>query len=218
MAYYQPDSKFPVGTRVEVTRNMHRYAENLVGLVGTVDSPGAGSIGVVFDEIRNPRSAYGRFYIETAYLKVVGDNTNNTNNTNNKMEEKTMHKITNYLNVVKIQDINGGRAYSEKFANFDPNLQAGDLCVIMLCDRTCLAKVDSISESTGEELYNEVISKVDTTDYDARVEAREKAAELKSKMEARAKQLQDIALYQMLAKDDPDMAALLQEYQDIPKM
>jgi tRNA A37 N6-isopentenylltransferase MiaA len=47
---------------------------------------------------------------------------------------------------------------------------------------------------------------------------RAKAVELKAKMEARAKQLQDIALYQMLAKDDPDMAELLKEYQDIPKV
>lgn len=212
MSYYPHNSKLPVGTRVEVTRNMHRYAQNLVGLVGTVDWPGNGTIGIVFDEVTNTRSAYGRFYIEPAYLKVVGDNTNN------KMEEKTMHKITNYLNVVKIRDIYGGRAHPEEFANFEPELQAGDLCVIMLNERLCLAKVDSVSEPTGAELYNEVVSKVFTADYDIRVEARAKAAELKGKMEARAKQLQDIALYQMLAKDDPDMAALLREYQEIPKM
>lgn len=45
---------------------------------------------------------------------------------------------------------------------------------------------------------------------------RNKAAELKAKMEARAKQLQDIALYKMLAENDPDMAELLNEYQAIP--
>ena len=96
MSYHHPNPKFPVGARVTVTRNMHRYAENLVGLVGTVDDICIGTVPVVFDEITNPRSGYGRFYINAECLKVVDDDINN------KMEDKTMHKITNYFNVVKM--------------------------------------------------------------------------------------------------------------------
>ena len=68
------------------------------------------------------------------------------------------------------------------------------------------------------DIDREVVAKVDMRPYDYRVATRAKAAELKTKMQERAKKLQDIALYQMLAKDDADMLALLQEYQALPEM
>lgn len=64
-------------------------------------------------------------------------------------------------------------------------------------------------------LEREIVSIVDTAEYDARVAQRKLAADLKAKMQERAKKLQDVALYQMLAKDDPEMAALLSEYQNL---
>ena len=53
---------------------------------------------------------------------------------------------------------------------------------------------------------------MDVSEYDSRVQRRKQAAELKAKMQARAKQLQDLVLYQTLAKEDPEMAQLLQEF------
>jgi hypothetical protein len=56
------------------------------------------------------------------------------------------------------------------------------------------------------------------TAFDYRVSVRKQAAELKAKMQERAKQLQDIALYQMLAKEDSEMMELLGQFQSLPKI
>ena len=79
-----------------------------------------------------------------------------------------------------------------------------------------LATVIEIVDRNDIETQREVVAKVYTGGYDSRVALRAKVAELKAKMQERAKKLQDVALYQMLAKEDTEMAALLQEYQSLP--
>lgn len=138
---------------------------------------------------------------------------------NENMEEKNMNEITNYLNLARVSYVNESDKCWYQYANFEPDLEAGDLCVVNTeKDQLKVAKVIEIVDQQDLVMTREVVAKVYTDGYNTRVECRTKAAELKSKMEARAKQLQDIALYQMLAKDDPDMAALLQEYQGLPKV
>lgn len=198
------------GMRVRVACDRPYHGRSLIGCIGTVIDARYGNVPVRLDEVTNTRSSYGYFYFDPKELEEV-----KPNNDDNKKENKNMTKITNYLNVAKVHFVAYNRACTEGIANFDPNLAIGDLCVISDNGHYILAKVVEICESTGEELMAEIVSRVDTTDYDNRVAARKAAADLKAKMEARAKKLQDIALYQMLAKDDPEMAELLKNYQDI---
>lgn len=64
-------------------------------------------------------------------------------------------------------------------------------------------------------LEGEVMTVVDLTNFYNRREASKKMKVLKKQMEERAKKLQDIALFEMLAKDDEDMKALITEYKNI---
>jgi hypothetical protein len=130
------------------------------------------------------------------------------------MEENTMtvnnNTITNYLNVAKVVKADGRTYYH---ANYILDLMPGDLCVVVSGNRDMsVAEVAEIICENSEPMTREIVCRVDSSDYDFRVETRKKAAELKVKMEERAKKLQDIALYQTLAKDDPEMAALLAEF------
>ena len=221
---WQYSATFGVGARVKVIRQRKYTEYKLLNLIGTVRSDSGTNVSVVLDNVTNPRSKYGCFYFKAVDLVEANDETNI-------MEEKNMSKniaITNYLNVAKISPIGNPNA-TYKYANFYPDLTAGDLCVVTgLTDireamastlrGMTVAKVIEIIDANDIEVSGEVVTKVDTDSYNERVKCRIRAAELKDKMEARAKQLQDIALYQMLAKDDPDMAALLKEYQGIYKV
>lgn len=212
-SYLDHTPAFGVGTRVTVLRQTKYPTEILRGLTGIVKNDSGSTVGVLFDGLRNSRSMYGLFYFKPSDLIAV------ENNNNEIMEEKNMEKITNYLNIAKVQPehIPGDRVY--QCANFDPGLWVGDLCIVTTDDGAfAVAKVVEVVDKNDAKMSREVVAKVNMVDYNTRIEARAKAAELKAKMEARAKQLQDIALYQMLAKDDPEMAALLQEYQGIPNM
>lgn len=210
---YKPN--FGIGSRVKVVRQPNKYRiEKLVGLIGTVRTDSGSNVSVGFKEVRNHRSGYGCFYFRPSDLVAVDENGNEI-----KKENENMPKITNYLNAVKIQFIGDSSPCNCVYANFDPGIQPGNLCVVKPAhhDMT-LARVVKILDDKPVELQREVVAKVWTDEYDNRVAMRAKAAEIKAKMEARAKQLQDIALYQMLAKEDLEMADMLNEYQSLPKV
>lgn len=213
MAYEPFKTNFGIGARVKVIRQRKYPSEKLLGLIGTVRTDSGSNVSVIFDTITNVRSSYGCFYFKPNELVEVDENNNEI------VEEKTMSKITNYLNNVTIKFIGDSVPCSYVYANYDSDIKVGDLCVVKPANHTMnLARVVAINDCNDFELQREVVAKVYTEDYDRRVEMRAKAAELKNKMEARAKQLQDVALYQMLAKDDPEMAALLSEFQGLPKV
>ena len=210
-------SLFKVGDRVRVIKQRKYPSEKLLGLVGTVRSIDySNDVSVVLDECKNTRSSYGCYYFRATDLVRE----------NEIMEEKNMEKITGYLNCVAVEIaglvkgveiaglVKGNRFY---VANFDSDLNVGDYCAVDYGSKLFLATVIKISD-TDVDVVGEVVAKVNTDAYNARVKVREKAAELKTKMEARAKQLQDVALYKMLAENDPDMADLLHEYQELSKV
>lgn len=199
-----------IGRRVQVVAPGH-YGERVmrqIGVVQAVWGVGASGIAVKLDDISNPGSGYGYFYFSISEIKVITDT--------EEKGENNMAKINNYHNIAEIQFLKDDVAFRTfEYANFDPDLQVGDLCVVQSASHGMgLAEVVNIKPrpELGKELSREIVAKVDTSEYTARVEQRKKAAELKVKMQERAKQLQDIVLYQTLAKEDPEMAELLEKF------
>lgn len=177
---------------------------------GTVRSVYADDIGVVLDDIKNHRSVFGAFYFGSRQVKVINDD----------MEDTTMviSNIKNYLNVVRVRFRGEAKPCNHLYANFEPDLNVGDLVVVKPAHHDItVAKVEEIIEGDNLEVQREIVAKVNTEAYDNRVAVRKQAAELKAKMEERAKQLQDVALYKMLAENDPAMMELLNEYQALTK-
>lgn len=206
---YGIESKFK-NKRVRVIRQ-HRYGYlNLIGKTGTVINVYGSQITVLLDDIRNDKSCRGYFYLSPNDLQVVNECENDIT------EENNMYKITNYVNVAKVRFVDTESDCEHGFANFDPYINVGDLCVVKTVHGLTLAKIVEIIDRNDLTLEREIVAKVNTDAYDLRVETRAKAAELKSKMQERAKQLQDIALYRILAKDDPEMLKLLSEYHTLP--
>lgn len=172
-----------------------------------------GKYAVKLDNETNALSHKGYFYFRPEQLAFTNEN-------GNKMEEENvMPNVVNYFNAVKVQFLDTTAPCRHVYANFESNLKVGDLCVVKTAHHGLgLARVAEILEGNNYETTREIVTLVDTTVYDERVKFRAKRAELKRQMDERAKQLQDIALYQMLAKEDPDMAEMLTRYQNIPKM
>lgn len=212
-------SMFESGSRVRVRRCKSYSRHDYTGEFGTVVRNAYGSYGKILvdlDGVTNPYSATGHFYFKPYELEVMYKHDNAISEDNN------MQNITGYFNIVKIQYLDNATTSRHIYANFDSSLKEGDLCVVASAHHGLgLAKVvDVISDADPRnvQVSREIVTKVDTQDYDYRVAVRKDAAELKAKMQERAKQLQDIALYQMLAKDDPEMQELLDRYQGLPKM
>lgn len=198
-----------VGTRVRVTTSA-RYGDKCKDREGVVRSVWAeNSIGVEIPGMINQGSKFGFYYFERAELIIISEN-----NTTTETGGKNMNILTNYVNIAKVRFLNDNQCFRlVECANYDPDLTEGDLCVVKTAHHGMgLAEVDEIVETTKADIYREIVAKVHTAAYDDRVRQREEAAELKAKMQERAKQLQDIVLFQTLAKEDPEMARMLQSY------
>lgn len=207
MTYLEFKQNLRTGMYVKVVRQ-HKYANiKLIGKVGTVKNVYASEALVCIDGLVNQHAASGFFYLEWRDIEII-------NECNIVMEENIdMPNVTNYLNAVKIQYVDNIGPSGFIYANYDPDVKVGDLCVIKSGHHGLgLARIVEVIDQNNFETCREVVAKVNTECYDERVKNRTKAAELKAKMNERAKQLQDIALYQMLAEKDPAMMELLSEY------
>lgn len=202
-----------VGCRVRIIGPGY-YRGRCVDQTGTVRAVyGPNNIAVDIDFMVNKNSTHGYFYFKTSELEVLTkENINKA--TAEEKGETTMTKLTNYLNVAKVQFLNSDTPFRAiECANYIPELAINDLCVVQTASHgMALAEVIGIEDKPEQELRREIVSRVDTFDYDLRVEQRKQAAELKAKMQERAKQLQDIVLYQTLAKEDPEMAQMLKAF------
>lgn len=201
-----------VGKRVRVKHSDKYWRYDVNGRFGTIATwYGNTNIAVQLDELSNRGSQYGYFYFAKNELEIIE---------NENKEETTMtintNNITNYLNVAKVYFTDENPDVMYDYANYIPYLKEGDTCIVTSSRKGMrVGKVGKIIHDNDAPLTYEVVCEVDTTAYDNRVETRKKAAELKAKMQERARQLQDIVLYQTLAKDDPEMAQLLSDFTDL---
>ena len=102
------------------------------------------------------------------------------------------------------------------YACYDNSIEAGDICVVMSEHHGLgIAKVAEIGPKTDEKITREIVCKCDFGAYNVRVTNRKRKAELMKQMHARAAEMQQIALFQMLADKDQSMQDLLNEYQQL---
>lgn len=198
-------NEFVVGDRVELIRKSSKYKRIPVSSTGTVTNVyNPNSIRVRLDEYTNITSKYGDYYFDHKELKRIDTESNNEGS-------NTMFGNYRVAEVQFIEGNNTDRIYL--YACYDPSIVDGDICVVKTAHHGLgIARVTGFTATT-EELYREVVCKCDFSDYNKRVENRKRMSELKDLMTARAKQLQDIALFQMLSEKDPEMASMLADYQ-----
>ena len=214
--YYSKFGTIPgPGTRVKVVKKSSYKKCNVLYEYGVVIRNAYGAYGKIIVKLDNKTNAYsgtGYFYFKPYELEIINEDEDN-------MEEETMSNVTNYLNIARVRFVDDSGSNTYAYANFESNLKAGDLCVVMSAHHGMgLARVVEIEDRHDIETPREVIARVDTEWYDERVKVRKQAAELKAMMQERAKQLQDIALYQMLAEKDTHMQDLLTRYESLPKL
>ena len=212
--WYNYKHGFKSGVRVEIVSHYKYKNLDLIGKTGTVMCGYGSEVRVDVDGVQNHMAGSGHFYFKPHELKKITTN----EILDDVKENENMPNITNYFNAVKIKFLDDTKPCHYIYANFEADLKEGDLCVVKPAHHDLtLARVMEVINDNSFETPREVVAKVYTDFYDERVKARAKTAELKAKMQERAKQLQDIALYQMLAKDDPAMQELLNEYQNLPQ-
>lgn len=200
--------KFIVGDYVKLT-NLPQGYERLEG-----------TVGIITDINRELYTVYNSdsmiFEVEKQYLTHLLY----------KLEEENeqMAKLTGYYAVAVIEE---GTGYCKKdyyYAVFDDGntYKAGDQVLVSGCNKDVLTikeilTVPEAKEKGRKDITTEIICRVDTSAYDQRVENRKKAEKLKKDMDAVIKQMDVTKKYEMYATENPELAALLDQYKELTK-
>lgn len=197
-----------VGARVQVLP-CAGYAGRYAGLWGTViyiTGLCPDKVAVRLDIVDNPRSKYNAFWFDIHKLLVI--------------ESEEIPMLEGYViaSVKFLDGSNHGTLYS--YALYDPSISVGDIVVVKTGHHGfVLAEVAEIAPEVASAVQfgREIVTKVDFTAFDARKAKAKRLKELKQKMDAKVKELQTTALYEMLAEKDPELGALLADYKALTK-
>lgn len=105
-----------------------------------------------------------------------------------------------------------------QYALYDENIKAGDTVVVKTAHHGfALATVTTVSDEGLNLIENgrEIVTKVDFTAYTERHNRIERMTAIKAQMDKKVKELQNYAVYEMLAEKDENLKALLAEYKDL---
>lgn len=202
-------SYFNIGNYVKIINKMMpcpSYNGKYHGCKGTITRISGNHIGVTIEGKVNEKSGYGVFWFNANELK-------NTKEYNNQ-EEQFMD--TNYKPIIVnlIEGSNTNTPYT--YAAYEDYAE-GDYVVVHTGHHgMTLAKVKALGSNNDKVEYGrEIICKVEMDSYNKRKERAKRKAELKGRMEERVKKLREITLYEMMAKEDPELADMLKEFKEL---
>lgn len=178
------------------------YANKFAGKRGVVENAQFDTVGIRIKNAHNPRSSKGLFWFPKDIIKIIES-------------ENYFMKSEKFI-VAGIKFQSGTNTDKEYFyALYDATVEVGDLVVVQTGHHGfAVARVSSIGERDAEcvECGREIVSKVDLSAYETRVHKRESIKTLKSEMDKKIKELQEMAIYELLAKEDDSLAAMLTDY------
>jgi len=104
------------------------------------------------------------------------------------------------------------------YALYDDDIIVGDTVAVQTGHHGMgIVKIVSIDNDNFNKVQygREIVDKIDLTKFQERKAKIAKLKELKNKMDAKVKELQKSAIYEMLAEKDEDLKSLLEEYKSI---
>lgn len=114
----------------------------------------------------------------------------------------------------KIISVVFSTSYTEyAFLCYD-EVKLGDTVVVDTKNGPALGQVSSVS-GDNRKATKEVIAVVDMTAFEERRKKAEKIKALRQKMDEKIKKMQDLALYELMAKQDPELKDMLDELKSL---
>ena len=136
-----------------------------------------------------------------------------------KNQEDQKMAITGDFKVAKVKFLNGTNTCTEyEYAMFD-DYEVGDTVVVASANHGLgIAKISAIiakEQATTKTFEREIVSKVDMETYETRKKNRNRIQELKRQMDKRVNELNQLALFEMLAANDDELCKMLSEYKNL---
>ena len=191
--------------------NSDRYGNLYAGLIGVIENTSSGytSLGIRLPKLHNPRGSSGLYWYAEDEVEFID------------REENIMLSQNEDFKVAGVKFLEGSNKdkeyYYALFAN-DADAQEGDLVVVQTGHHgLALATISSLNDTDKNKVQcsREIVSVVNTTSFENRKANRVARAKLKKEMDKKVKELQETALYELLAEKDPALAAMLEQYKQL---
>lgn len=190
------------------------YRNKYVGETGVVEKEYLANrysktekIGVRLDNRTNSASATGVFWFDADKLEII-DNYETE-------EAEIMLKGFKVAGISFLEGTNTGCVYA--YALYDESITVDDIVVVQTGHHgLAVAKVVDIdAPGIGTDSVKhgrEVIAKVDFTAFNERKEKAARLAKLKVEMDRKVEELQNVAIYELLAEKDTALKDMLDEF------
>ena len=180
-----------------------KYDNRFEGKKATIENTSCGgtSVGVRIDGFTNSKSSTGLFWFD--------------HNDVEKIEKGDKFMMFEDFVVAGVKFLDGTNTDKEYFYALFECVDVGDLVVVNTGHHgIALARISSIGvgDKTMVKYGREVIARVDENAHKMRVERRNEIARLKAEMDKKVKELQEVAIYEMLAEKDPSLASMLNDF------
>lgn len=195
-----------LGDRVRILPSVN-YGGRFTARLGTVIYMSGlcpGKLGVKIDGLKNQASKYEAYWFSMSDVEII------------ESEEMYMPKEYKTASIQFLNGANHGTLYT--YALYDDDIAVDDLVVVKIGHHgLALAKVVEINPEVAAPVKygRQIAAKVDLSAYEARVQRAKRLSKLKQEMDAKVKELQTTAIYELLAEKDPALSAMLAEYKSI---
>lgn len=203
--------RFKTGDRIRVISNVSKYK----GYLGTVAKYGRSGnyVHLFIDGTQYQPGGMGKY--SNRYLTLKATSVELINN-QNESEEKGMNKLTGYNRVAVIK-MNG---VEYCYALYDESINVGDSVLVSgACERVVVVDdiitLEEAKTKNSKNITAEVKCKVDLSAYNQRVENRNKAIELRKKMDQKIAEMDEMNKYVVYADRNPELAKMLAEYREL---
>lgn len=185
-----------------------KYGEKYIGKTGVIENTSCGStcLGVRIAGCSNPKSSVGLFWFDIDEIEFI-----------EKEESIMLNQNENFM-VAGVKFLEGTNKDKEYFYALFDEYDVGDLVVVQTGHHgLALAEISSVGWSDKERVKcsREIITRVDMTAFFQRQEKRKALTRLKKDMDKKVKELQETALYELLAEKDPTLADMLAKYKQL---
>ena len=182
-----------------------KYGAKYIGKLGVIENTSCGNtaFGVRIAGCENPKSSVGLFWFAEEELEFI------------EREENVMLSQNENFKVAGVKFPEGTNKDKEYFYALFDDYFVGDLVVVQTGHHgLALAEISSIGWTDKERVKcsREIITRVDMTAFLDRQEKRKALVQLKKDMDKKVKELQETALYELLAEKDPALALMLEQY------
>lgn len=199
-----------INARVTILQS-NRYNNSYAGMCGVVENTSSGetSLGIRIPNHFNVRGNSGLFWFAEDEVEFID------------RKENIMLNHNEDFKVVGVKFLSGSNQDKEYYyALFPDNADAmeGDLVVVQTGHHgLALAQISSIDDTDKNKVQcsREIVSVVDTSAFENRKAKRVALAKLKADMDKKVKELQETAIYELLAEKDPSLASMLADYKKL---